>query len=96
MLAMLGATIPPLLVLPIAPIVRRSLHRRGVRGAMQGIGLGLRRPAPLGRILASCDSSGVGLPPAFAGSLALAALGFALSWTGNIYPVMSSGRPRPV
>ena len=89
-LAMLGATIPPLLVLPIAPIVRRSLHRPWVRGAMQGVGLasaGLLLSVASGILL----STGVGLTPAFAGSVALAALGFALSWTGKIHPVAVLG-----
>ena len=89
-LAMVGATIPPLLVLPIAPIVRRSLHRPWVRGAMQGVGLasaGLLFSVASGILL----STGVGLTPAFAGSVAMAALGFALSWTGKIHPVLVLG-----
>ena len=38
-LAMLGSALPPLVVLPLAPIIRRSLHRLWVGGFMRGIGL---------------------------------------------------------
>ncbi|HEX3246066.1 MAG TPA: chromate transporter [Chloroflexota bacterium] len=89
-LAMLGASIPPLLILPIAPLVRRSLHRPWVRGAMQGIGLasaGLLLSVASGILL----STGVEATLAFGGSVALAALGFALSWTGKIHPVAVLG-----
>ena len=89
-LAMFGAMLPPLLVLPIAPLVRRSLHRPWVRGTMQGIGLasaGLLFSVALGIL----QSSGIGLTPAFGGSVGLAALGFALSWTGKIHPVSVLG-----
>jgi chromate transporter len=89
-LAMLGATIPPLLVLPLAPIVRRSLHRPWVRGAMQGVGL-----ASAGLLLFVASgilfSTGVGFTPAFAGSVAMAVLGLALSWSGKIHPVAVLG-----
>ena len=89
-LAMLGAIIPPLLVLPLAPVIRGSLHRPWVRGAMQGIALasaGLLLSVSAGILL----STGVGVTPGFAGSVALAALGFGLSWTGKIHPIIVLG-----
>ena len=85
-LAMMGSTLPPLIVLPLAPLIRRSLHRPWVRGAMQGIGL-----ASAGLLL----SVGVGILKAdfvlvdiaFGGNMLMAGLGMALSWTGKIHPV---------
>ncbi|MFN0071558.1 MAG: chromate transporter [Chloroflexota bacterium] len=86
-LAMLGSSMPPLLVLPLAPIIRRSLHRPWVRGAMQGIGLasaGLLLSVGVGILKADFDGFNV----SFAGDLLMAALGIALSWTGKIHPVI--------
>ena len=89
-LAMLGATLPPLVVLPLAPLVRRSLHRPWVRGFMQGIGL-----ASAGLLLAVgfgiVTADGVAPTPTFLGHVVMAALGFALSWTGKIHPVLVIG-----
>ena len=57
---------------------------------MQGVGLasaGLLFSVASGILL----STGVGLTPAFSGSIAMAALGFVLSWTGKIHPVAVLG-----
>jgi chromate transporter len=86
-LAMTGASLPPLLVLPLAPLIRRSFHRPWVRGAMLGIGLasaGLLLSVGFGILL----SKGADLSLTFGGNVAMAILGFALSWTGKVHPVI--------
>jgi chromate transporter len=86
-LAMLGSALPPLVVLPLAPLIRRSLHRLWVGGFMRGIGL-----ASAGLLLAVSagivTADGVSPTPAVFGNLGLAVLGFALAWSGKIHPVL--------
>ncbi|MBI4491812.1 MAG: chromate transporter [Chloroflexi bacterium] len=90
LLALLGSVLPPLIIIPLAPLVRRSIHRPWVDGLMRGIGLG-----SAGLLL----SVGVGLvaPNGFslAGpgpwNLALAVLGFALTRTGKLHPAIPLG-----
>lgn len=86
-LAMVGATLPPLIVLPLAPVIRRSFHRPWVRGAMLGVGL-----ASAGLLLSVGGNillvKGASATPAFAGDVAMAVLGLALSWTGKIHPAI--------
>lgn len=89
-LALVGSVLPPLVVLPLAPLVRRGMHLPWVNGLMRGIALG-----SAGALL----SVGVGLvsPGGFSLSgpgptnVGLAALGLALSWSGRVHPAVVLG-----
>lgn len=88
--SLLGASLPPLVVLPLAPFVRRSLHQAWMNGLMRGIGLGsagllmvvgINIVAPT-----ALTTAGVYLP-----SLLLAAASFFATRGGRVHPVLILG-----
>lgn len=89
-LALVAAVLPPLVVLPLAPFVRRSLHRPWMAGLLRGVAL-----SSAGLLLAV--GTGLSLPADFAftpsklAHPALAALGFLLARSGNLHPVVVLG-----
>jgi chromate transporter len=90
LMATLGSSLPPLVVLPLAPFVRRSLGRPWVGGFLRGIGLasaGLLAAVGLGIVY----PDGFGVTPSILASMGLAVLGFGLSWSGKVHPVAIMG-----
>ena len=90
LLALLGSVLPPLIVLPLAPIVRRSIHLPWVDGLMRGIALGsagLLLSVGVGLVA----PGGLTLDQAGLWNVGLAALGFALTQSGRVHPVVVLG-----
>jgi chromate transporter len=89
--ALLASVLPPLVVLPLAPIVRRTMHLPWVNGLMRGIGLGsagLLLVVGYGIIFPSGLTA---LSSATLLNLGLGALGMVLTWTGRVHPVVVIG-----
>ncbi len=91
LLATLGSVLPPLIILPLAPVLRRTMHVPWVNGLMRGIALGSTGlMLPVGLALALPE--GFALSNArLAGNIGLAVLAFAVTRTGRMHPALVLG-----
>lgn len=90
LLALIGAVLPPLVILPLAPLVRRTMHLPWMSGLMRGIALGSAG------LLLSVGANlvapgGLALSATFTANVGLAALALALTRTGKLHPVVVLG-----
>jgi len=85
-LALLAATLPPIMVIPFAPLVRRSMHRPWVRGLMRGLMLGsasLIILIAIGIIL----PTGFGRQPGQLINIGLGIAGFGVTVKSKLHPL---------